>query len=296
MISRTTLSTTVRNFLADLNGNNRLLDQAQRQVSTGKRISTPADDAIGITTSLRLRSDRASNAAWQSNIQDSLTWLSTTDTALANALDVVQRARELTIQGSNGALSQTGRGVIADEVDQLAKQMVEVGNATLGGRYLFGGTKTQTPPFTSTGTYQGNTGNLTREVDLASTTAVNVTGDRLVGPGGSTPNIFTALTTLATDLRNNNTAGVQGALATLDAHMTNLNALRGEVGGKTNKLEMTLDRHSATDLASLDQISQVEDADMALAITQLQSRETVYRATLGVGGRVLPPSLIDFLK
>jgi len=296
MISRTTMSTTVRNFLADLQNNSRMLDRAQHQVSTGKRISTPSDDPIGITTSLRIRSGQASSAAWQSNIQDSLTWLGATDTALSNALDVVQRARELAVQGANGALSQSGRSIIADEIDQLSKQMVEVGNATLGGRYLFSGTKTQTQAFDPTGAYQGNTGSLTREVDLASTVAVNVTGDRVAGPGGGTPDIFTALTQLSADLRNNDTAAVQSSLATLDAHITNINALRGEVGGKTNKLQMTLDRQQSNDLASQDQLSQVEDADMAQAITELQSRENVYRASLGVGGRVLPPSLLDFLQ
>jgi flagellar hook-associated protein 3 FlgL len=290
------MSTTVRNFLADLQSNSRMLDKAQHQVSTGKRINSPADDPIGITTSLRIRSGQASSSAWQSNIQDSITWLGATDTALGNGLDVMQRARELAVQGANGALSQSGRAIIADEIDQLAKQMVEVGNATLGGRFLFAGTKTQAPAFDSAGAYQGNAGNLTREIDLAATVDVNVTGSRLAGPGGATPDIFTALGQLAADLRSGNNAGIQTALTTLDAHITNINALRGEVGGKTNKLQMTLDRQSSNDISSLDQLSKVEDADMALAITELQSRENVYRASLGVGGRVLPPSLLDFLQ
>jgi len=296
MISRMTMGQTVRGFLADLHGNSRLLDRSQHEVATGKRITTPADDAIGISSALRLRRDQAAGQTYQKNIDDSLTWLSATDVALGNALDVVHRARELAVQGANGALSTTGRSIIADEIDQLAKQMVEVGNASLGGRYLFGGTKTLAPPFDPAGNYLGNTGQVTREIELGATVAVNTTGNRLTGPGAPTPDIFTTLTTLAADLRSGNVNGVQNALNTFDAHLTNVNALRGEVGGKINKLEMSLSRQANFEIDAAEQLSKIEDVDMAEAITELKSRENVYRASLGVGGRVLPPSLLDFLK
>jgi flagellar hook-associated protein 3 FlgL len=296
MISRTTMSQTVRNFLADLHGNSRLLDRAQREVSTGKRILAPADDPLGIAAALRLRRDQAASATWQRNIEDSLTWLSATDVALGNALDVVHRARELAVQGANGALSASGRAIIADEIDQLVQQLVEIGNATLGGRHLFAGTKTQTPAFDAAGTYLGNGGQLVREIELGTTVAVNVTGDRLAGPGAPVPDVFATLTTLAADLSSGNLTGVQGALQTLDAHIANINGLRGEVGGRTNTLEVTLGRLRNVEVEYGNQLSTVEDADMALAITELKSRESIYRASLGVGGRLLPPSLLDFLK
>lgn len=296
MISRMTMGQTVRGFLSDLQNNSRMLDRTQHEVGTGKRITTPADDAIGISAALRLRNDVAAGATYQKNIDDSLTWLGATDTGLSNALDVIHRARELAVQGANGALSTQSRSVIADEIDQLAKQMVEVGNASLGGRYLFAGTQTLAQPFTGAGAYVGNVGQITREIELGATVSVNTTGNRLLGPGGPTPDIFATLTTLAADLRANNVNGVQASLASFDAHITNINALRGEVGGKINKLEMSLSRQQTFEIAAADQLSKIEDVDMAEAITALKTRENVYRASLGVGARVLPPSLLDFLR
>jgi flagellar hook-associated protein 3 FlgL len=296
MISRMTMSQTTRGFLADLQANSRLLDRSQHQVSTGKRITTPADDAIGISAALRLRNDRSAGETYAKNIDDSLTWLSATDVGLSNGIDVIHRARDLAVQGASGALSQQSRGIIADEIDQLVQQMVEVGNAALGGRYLFAGTDTLAPPFTTAGVYTGNTGQITREVELGSTVRVNTTGNRLAGPGAPTPDIFTTLTTLAADLRAGNVTGVGNSLANFDAHLTNVNALRGEVGGKINKLEMSLSRQQTFAIAAGDQLSKIEDVDMAKAITDLKTRENVYRASLGVGGRVLPPSLLDFLN
>lgn len=296
MISRMTMGQTTRGFLADLQNNTRLLDRSQHEVASGKRITTPADDAIGISAALRLRNDRSAGETYARNISDSTTWLGATDVGLGNGLDVIHRARELAVQGANGSLSQQSRSIIADEIDQLVQQMVEVGNASLGGRYLFAGTDTLTPPFTTAGVYTGNTGLITREIELGSTVSVNTTGNRLAGPGAPTPDIFATLTTLAADLRAGNITGVGNSLASFDAHITNINALRGEVGGKINKLEMSLSRQETFAIAAGDQLSKIEDVDMALAITNLKTRENVYRASLGVGGRVLPPSLLDFLN
>jgi flagellar hook-associated protein 3 FlgL len=91
MVSRMSSEQMSRNFLADLQGNYRSLADTQRQVSTGKRIITPSDDPVGIAIALGLRRDQRAGEAWSRNIDDSLTWLNTTDRALGQALDVVQR-------------------------------------------------------------------------------------------------------------------------------------------------------------------------------------------------------------
>ncbi len=150
MVSRMGTQQMTRNFLADLEGNYRSLSDSQRQVSTGKRILTPSDDPVGIALALGLRRDQKAGEAWGRNIDDSLTWMNTTDRALDQALDVVQRARELAVQGGNGTLSAESRALIAAEVDSLKSQFVEIGNSSLGGRYIFGGTATDTPPFDPT--------------------------------------------------------------------------------------------------------------------------------------------------
>jgi flagellar hook-associated protein 3 FlgL len=296
MIGRMTVSQTNRDFLADLGTNSRRLDEAQRQVSTGKRISSPADDPLGIAQALRLRQDQASTAAWSSNIDDSQTWLSTTDTALDNATQVLQRARELAVQGANGALSTSARATLANEVQGLLGQMVEIGNTAVGGRSIFGGTKTQSPAFSPTGSFQGNTGAITRETGPSQVIQVNVTGQQLMGPGGSVSDVFTTLSQLASDLSSSNQTGIQASLSTLDAHITNVNAIRGQVGARVNQLELSKSRFETQGIATSDQLSSIEDVDMAQAITDLKTREDLYRASLGVGGRVLQPSLLDFLR
>lgn len=299
MTGRMSSAQAVRGFLNDLQANYRALSEAQRQVSTGKRISSPSDDPVGIAIALGLRRDQAATEAWRRNIDDSLTWLNTTDRALDQALDVVQRAHELAVQGGNGTLSDAARALIAAEVDSLRSQFVEIGNSSLGGRFIFGGTATTTRPFdpaTEAAVLPINTGSINREVAQGSVVAINITADRLQKPPGATPDLFTVLAGLSAALNAGDFDALATALDDLSAHQDNINALRGEGAAKINRLELTASRFEAQEIATGDQLSRIEDADMAEAITDLSMRESVYRSALAVGARVIQPSLVDFLR
>ncbi len=71
---------------------------------------------------------------------------------------------------------------------------------------------------------------------------------------------------------------ISASLGQLDAHQDNISALRGEGAAKINRLELTASRFDAQKIATGDQLSKIEDADMAQAITDLSMRETVYNA------------------
>jgi flagellar hook-associated protein 3 FlgL len=302
MISRIGSDQLSRNFLFDLGRNQLAISQSQTQLATGKRINTPADDPIGTAVALGIRDDLASVKAWQANISDGTSWLSATDDALGGYQDILQNAHELAVQGGNGTLSNTERGVIADQVLALRDQVVEAGNASIAGRYLFGGTRTDRPPFSMTANAGQpgmqlplSTGQLTREIAQGQVVAVNVTADQIATPAGA-PDVFTTLTNLANDLRNGNLTAASGTdMTNLQVHMDNVSALRGVVGNKMNRLDATSSRHSTADIARQKQQADLEDTDMAQAITDLNMRQSVLQASLAVGARVMQKSLADFL-
>jgi len=298
-VSRLASDQAVRNFLGDLDTTYRSLSQAQRQVSTGKRVLSPSDDPVGISLALGLRRDQGATEAWGRNIDDSLTWLDTTDRALGQALDVVQRAHELGVQGGNGTLSTDARKLIADEVKTLKSQFVEVGNSSIGGRFIFGGTQTDRQPFDPTAeaaVAPVNTNLMNREVAQGQVVSVNITADRLQQPPAGAPDFFTVIDNLSAALQANDSTAIGQALTQLDAHQDNLSALRGEEAAKTNRLELTQSRFAAQKIATGDQLSKIEDVDMAQAIMDATMRESVYRSSLAVGAKVIQPSLVDFLR
>lgn len=290
----------VRNFLNDLNANQMRLAQSQHQYSTGKKVDSPADDPVGVGIALGIRNDIDAVNAWRGNIHDSLEWMNTTESALSDMTDVIHTARELAVKGANGVLNASSRGAIADQIDQLLEQAAQVGNSQLGGRYLFNGTSVNTAPFTGNpaavnGTI--STGLLTREVGQAQTFSVNITGDRLIKPPGATPDLFTTLRDLSAALRSGDLPAVNTtALNRLDDHLKSNLALRSENAAKINRMEMNLNRYAIDDVARRDTLSKIEDADMAEVSMNLMTRESVLKASLAVGARIMQPSLADFLR
>src|SRR6476619_5212331 len=103
-----------------------------------------------ITSSMTTRSVLAGVKQHQRNVDEAQSWMSVTSTTLSSITDLAQKARELTVQGATDTLSQSGRDAIADQIDQLIAGMKQEGNATYDGRYVLGGSRTNTPPFDST--------------------------------------------------------------------------------------------------------------------------------------------------
>jgi flagellar hook-associated protein 3 FlgL len=85
-------------------------------------------------------------------------------------------------------------------------------------------------------------------------------------------------------------------LGQMQYHQSQSLALMAEVGGRLSRLELMSDRYMKDELNYTQMKSDVEDLDLAEAIMWFSMTEAVYRASLGVGGRILPPSLMDFLR
>ncbi len=277
--------------LADLNATNTRRMKIHQQMSSGRRLEVPSDDPVKVVDALRYRSNLVETEQYLANVSEARTWLDTTDSALNNITALVQRARELAVQGAVGALPQSALDALAEEVRNLRDEVINVGNASHGGRYLFSGTKTLTPAFDAAGVYQGDTGQISREVGPGVSVGINVRGDLAIKPA------IDALSQLAADLAAGNTNAVGGAdLGQLDAAIDTLFKYRAEVGAKFNRLELAENR--LQDLSvSLNRLqSDVEDTDLAEAGVRLAEMESAYRVALSAAGRIVQPTLLDFLR
>ena len=139
------------------------LDQRSRQLSTGKAFYRPSQDPIGTNRVMRYRDAISRNERFQLNINEAKGWLQATESALMEALSVMQRISDLSIYGANGALSDTELLSIAGEVHEFYEHLVGVGNTEHSGLYIFGGHRTGEPPYregTAGLEYHGDTGEM----------------------------------------------------------------------------------------------------------------------------------------
>jgi len=138
------------------------LDQTQRQISSGRRILKPSDDPIAASRSLELRESISRLSQFDRNAGIAMNRLAQEESALTSVNDVLQRVRELALQGNNATQSNESRGQIAVEMRQLLDNLVQLANQKDGnGRFMFAGNLEEVVPVTRTATgfqYNGDQG------------------------------------------------------------------------------------------------------------------------------------------
>lgn len=151
----------------------RIQDQTyatQNQVSTGKRILTPADDPVASAQLIQLAQERAQLSQFSKNIDTAESQLKSEEVRLDSIGDILVRVRELTIQaGNTGVLTPATRQVIALELASRLEEIVGIANAQdASGEYIFSGFQGDTKPFVENAdgsfTYQGDDGQRTLKV------------------------------------------------------------------------------------------------------------------------------------
>src|ERR1039457_963789 len=133
-------------FLANMQRVQRRVEDANRQVSSGKRVNVASDAPGDIDTILQLRTDDVRNSQIQENLGVAKADADAADGALTSATLLMDRATTLAAQGANFTVDATGRQSIAGEVQSLLEQMTSISNTTVQGRYIFGGDQGSNPP------------------------------------------------------------------------------------------------------------------------------------------------------
>ncbi len=143
------------------------LARTQEQMSTGRKVLRLSDDPPALSQLLNVRAAVERNKQYMRNITDGLSYLEGADTALGTAGELLQKAIEYAIQGANGTLEPDDMAAIGEQIDKMIDELVNIANTTVGGKYIFAGTKNDQPPFWRDGDkifYRGNLERVSREI------------------------------------------------------------------------------------------------------------------------------------
>ena len=154
--------------------------RTQQQLSTGRRILTPADDPVASAQALVVTQSDTMNEQFATNRQNAKSSLSVVEGTLAGVTSLLQDVKTLTVSAGNGALSASDRASLATELRGQFDQLLGLANATDGtGNYLFSGYQTSSTPFVQTSAgvqYQGDQGQRMLQVDNARQMALSDNG------------------------------------------------------------------------------------------------------------------------
>ena len=114
------------------------LGQTQQQISTGKRILKPSDDPVASVAILNLQREFNLTEQYLTNADKAENNLVVEEGALKSSTDILQRIRELAVQGLNSTNTIDDRSAIALEMSQLNEQLLSLANTkNSSGNYLF---------------------------------------------------------------------------------------------------------------------------------------------------------------
>lgn len=200
---------TLQSFNKGLNSildNQTQVNKTQQQVSTGRRVLTPADDPIAATKILQLQQDAALREQFGKNMTGAEGRLTLEETQLAGITDNLTRLKELTVKAGDGSQTIGDRQAIAAEVREILGATVDLMNSKdAGGEYLFGGFKGATLPFQQNENgrydYSGDEGQRFLSIATSTTVATGDNGKNLFVDVEAADNSFN---TLASPLNEGN--------------------------------------------------------------------------------------------
>ncbi len=111
--------------------------------------------------------------------QNAYTSTLNTDKALQEFSKTMEAFKTKLIQSANDVHSETSRAAIANDLERLREHMMNVANTSIGGEFLFGGSKVDRPPIDSEGKYHGNGEDLNALISSDNLVPYNISGQDL---------------------------------------------------------------------------------------------------------------------
>lgn len=288
-----------------------LIGKLQKQVSSGRRFDYVSEDLPAGHRLLNATRNLEQDDRYNKNTDQARSELKVTESSMDAISDVLNRARELATNGANATNGVQERDAIRREIDSLIEQLVQLGNTTHQGKYVYSGFLTSTPSFTVTGqnvTYNGPpatpVGNWQRQVQVDTSTqvAVNVHGRNLLGSvyvslgvpyGGG---VFYALRKLSLDLQNGNFTAISADLPLIDTEQQNLLNHLTTIATRQNQLDLNQNRIADRKLSFSEEISNLQQVDLPSVISKMTYQQNIYQASASSLGRILDLSLVNFLR
>ena len=290
-------------FVSSMEQISQRMANAQRQLSTGLKVSTVADAPDSISTLLQVRADMSANQQIQSNLSREKTEVDAAEQGLQSAVSLVENARTLGSQGATGTATADSRQTLAGQIGDILQQVVGIAGTTIEGRYIFSGDSDQTAPYTidltadpPVSTYAGGPAN--RQVQHPNGTRFTVakTAQDIFDASDPTQNVFSSLTALRSALLANDQNAIDAALPNVASSLTYLNNQLAFYGNVQSRIADATDYGSQLQTQLQTHLSSIQDADLTASITELQQAQLQQTAALEAQARVPRTSLFDYLK
>jgi flagellar hook-associated protein 3 FlgL len=298
-----TISTANERFLADLSNLEGRLLTAQRQVSSGLRMQSVADDPDQVSALLAVKAQIAHNSQLKYNLGRVQTEVNAAENAINTAATLMDRARQIAAQGASSTTTVDTRTQLAGQVKDIITEMFGLTQTQVEGRYVFSGDSDQTPPYLNVdltqpngvGAYQGSSGTRQVEHPNGSIFSISYTADQVFDSGGVSSSVFQSLTALYNDLQSSNIANLSTDADNIGMAASFLDGQQARYGEIQNQVSDAISAQQKLDTLLQTQLGNTQDADAASAIVELQKESVAQQAALQAHAALPRTSLFSFI-
>ncbi|ENQ3080325.1 flagellar hook-associated protein 3 [Bacillus cereus] len=261
----------------------------RNQVTSGQKNLRMSEDPLAASKSFAIQHSLANIEQMQKDLADSQSILKQTESTLGGVSEALNRVNQLTIQAVSGTNGPTELKAIGAEVEQKLKEVLYLANTKEDGRYIFGGEEFNQPPFTDDGTYQGGTTDVKWTLNDGYDVKVFRNGENLFSPTIKT------LVRLKDAMLSGDQAALKPLMQQNQDNMDKVSDRRTEIGSTMNTLNAFDTILREQKVAIQDNRKEIEDVDLAAAISDLSYVNATYEATLKAVSTMGKISILDYM-
>ncbi len=292
---RVTLLMPSEQILQSINRQEQAILNDQTQISTGIQLTEPSSDPAAYTQDMAVTQSLQQTKTWQHVATSALSMAQSADQTLTQ----INQAANTAYTDALKILSPVGSAgfsALSETLTQLNESIGQLANTKVASVYVVGGAAGTAPWSGGTSTTVASAPAMQVQLGSHLAAAQNVDGGPAISAVMQAISKLAALTQAAQPGQSTWTNSVNSALKQLQSAQANLGGLQAEFGTNMQRLEAAQNilANASTSLTASQ--ASLQDASIPAVVSQLSTQETVYRAVLQVSGRVLLPSLANYLS
>jgi flagellar hook-associated protein 3 FlgL len=286
------------------------LAKSHAQISAQKQILNPSDAPDQSAAILRLNSVMARQDSFSNSLDTIKTRLSTEDSTLSGASELIIRVKEISLQAANAGINNADRQALGIELKSLRNQLLSFANTQdSNGNYLFAGSRVTQPAFSvdeasGNTVYQGDQTQMKVMIGEQHSIAINRSGSeafvRVVRLGSDGENFgvgfFQSLDDLTTAVNNSDLVGIQRGIGEVDSLHQGMTLAQANVGTDMNVVDLQTTVIQDTTLNLKTTLSNLEDLDYATAFTLMNKQLLALEAAQSSFAKISQLSLFNYIK
>jgi len=276
------------------------------QISSGRRLTRPSDDPLAVGAVVDARADVARLANRQKVLAKAARLTAVADTALDTMSSMLRRAAEVAVSATRPGTEPAARSALAAELRSIGRTIVDEGNSSITGEYVFAGKLSEGAPFQEAGgavTYHGSSEGMVVWVAPGRAMEVTIPGDRLFNFENAAGeravpevdrDLFTLIDEMAGAIEAGDDDAVREMMPGLEALTEHAIHMRGLLGARAARIEDASNAAANAELRATELLAETEGVDLVEALVELENQKLAYQSALAATARLAQlPTLFE---